>query len=74
MMRFRLVLPSAALLIAVAACSSQPTAPAREPIADPRLDGGFGLGSGNRNDSTTTNTTSGQTGSVAGGFGLGSGN
>jgi hypothetical protein len=73
MMRFRLFLPAAVLLISAAACGSQPTAPIRD-VAGPRLDGGFGLGSGNRTDSTGTNTTSGQTGTVAGGFGLGSGN
>ena len=73
MIRFRLALPAAALLISAAACSSQPTAPVRD-VAGPRLDGGLGMGSGSRTDSTSTNTTSGQSGTVAGGFGLGSGN
>lgn len=74
MMRFRLALPAAVILISVAACSSQPTAPVREGVGSLRREGGFGLGSGNRTDSTGTNTASGQTGNAAGGFGLGSGN
>lgn len=63
-------------LLAAAACAVEPTAPLAAPDR-PRLDGGYGLGSGNRSDSiqTQTNTASPSSGSTAaGGYGLGSGN
>ena len=75
LMRTRFVLP-AAVLLASSACTSQPTA-AVTPVQSVRLDvGGYGLGSGNRTDSTQTHAATASTsGTVAAsGYGLGSGN
>jgi hypothetical protein len=75
MRRIRSIMLTAVLLSA-AACAAEPTA-ARVAAPDrPLMDGGYGLGSGNRSDSTqTTNTTSTPSGAaLAGGYGLGSGN
>jgi hypothetical protein len=65
-----------ALVSLVGACtgSTTPTASDRRPEGAV-YDGGLGLGSGNRSDSTNANnnTASGE-GAVPGGLGLGSGN
>jgi hypothetical protein len=73
--RFRFVI-AAAVLFSAAACTANPTA---TPVAAPQrplLDGGYGLGSGNKSDSThtQTNTASMSSGAALGGYGLGSGN
>lgn len=76
MLRNRLVVAVAALL-ATSACSGEPTVPG-PPLSGPRFDaGGYGLGSGNRSDSTSSQTNAAPTLSseaAAGGYGLGSGN
>lgn len=73
MLRFRTVIPAAALILSAAACASEPTAPAVR-AASPRMDGnGFGLGSGNKSDSTKTQSANAGA-LVENGFGLGSGN
>lgn len=66
------------VLISAAACTAEPTA---APVAVPErplLDGGYGLGSGNKSDSTLTQPSAVSTTSGAalpgGGYGLGSGN
>lgn len=65
-------------MLAVAACGSSPTAWDAAAVVGPSYDGGFGMGSGNRDapaDSTIdhgSTTNSDSTG--RGGFGVGSGN
>ena len=74
MLRIRFI--AAVALLFAAACTAQPTTPFAGPDG-PRLDGGYGLGSGNKSDSiqTQTNTASTSSGAAAaGGYGLGSGN
>lgn len=56
------------------ACESNPAGMNRAPASAQR-DGGLGLGSGNKADSTNTNGSTTSTGeAVLGGLGLGSGN
>lgn len=74
-MKLKTLVAFALVSTAAAACSSTtPTAPSRTP-RDAAYDGGLGLGSGNKSDSTATNnnTASGEE-AVSGGLGLGSGN
>ena len=75
MLRIRVIIASAVLLSA-AACATQPTASPLAAPDRPLLDGGYGLGSGNKADSSQaqTNTASTSSGAAAGGFGPGSGN
>lgn len=44
----RKIVPAAALVALMAACSNMPTSPSAKPVeAAPRFDGGFTMGSGN---------------------------
>ena len=72
MLRIRSIIVTAVLLSA-AACAAEPTAAPVGAPDRPLLDGGYGLGSGNKSDSTQTASTP-QGAPVAGGYGLGSGN
>jgi hypothetical protein len=78
MLRKRRLLLVVAVGAVSAACGS-PTAPGAR-LARPALDGGYGLGSGNRDSSTvrTSSTDTTQAGisstSASTGYGLGSGN
>jgi hypothetical protein len=74
MLRIRFI--AAVALLSAAACTAEPTTPFAAPDG-PRLDGGYGLGSGNKSDSIQTQTNTASTSSdaaAAGGYGLGSGN
>lgn len=77
MVRLRAAL-LAASLISLAACSTTGESPTalRDGATSIRRDGtGYGLGSGNKNDSTQTNSAGAQNQTSAdGGYGLGSGN
>jgi hypothetical protein len=58
----RRFLPSLVLIVAAACSSGAPTETERSVARGPTLDGGVMHGSGNRSDSTATNTTAGTSG------------